>query len=514
MVMKKAKYALGAALVAMPLLAVQAADNRGLVYENAQDVATDSNPVTIANMGESDGGLIRVVRRGKPVTTVNDSELPVKVDADSMYYSSATGNVVAVGKVDAYQGSREIHSEKLLGNTKSQEYTTDGEFHYLENKGATKDLRGQDLVFNSGTNAMTAPDVIGYVEPYYVKAEKAEFDGNQGLITKGWVTTKHAMAYKGVPDYRIEGSTIEVYPGDKAIIHDAKLFIKNGKIMSTKKYVVSLRNDRQGQFSVFDLIPRPTYSSDDGFGLKGGLKYPVGDDGELFFRYQWMTKEGFKPSYGYRHYLPWGVATVGVSRESATLNARTVWVEKKPEFSVYTNVYHIGDTPFTVRGGATAGYWKEDYIKGSHYMYFGEVSHDTIKLAKNANLRFFAGYQRDYYGYNDHIRSMPYWGGNTNWRINSRVNVFAGYRQNNIDPKDNSPYPFDREDILHNFTVGASFRLTRLYTFTITTKRDVQSGELRYVDYTWHRDMHSFEGWLTYQSKQKKWSYTVVAKDF
>mgnify|MGYP000346811963 CR=1 FL=1 len=48
MVMKKAKYALGAALVAMPLLAVQAADNRGLVYENAQDVATDSNPVTIA----------------------------------------------------------------------------------------------------------------------------------------------------------------------------------------------------------------------------------------------------------------------------------------------------------------------------------------------------------------------------------------------------------------------------------------------------------------------------------
>lgn len=135
MVMKKAKYALGAALVAMPLLAVQAADNRGLVYENAQDVATDSNPVTIANMGESDGGLIRVVRRGKPVTTVNDSELPVKVDADSMYYSSATGNVVAVGKVDAYQGSREIHSEKLLGNTKSQEYTTDGEFHYLEIKG-------------------------------------------------------------------------------------------------------------------------------------------------------------------------------------------------------------------------------------------------------------------------------------------------------------------------------------------------------------------------------------------
>lgn len=226
MVMKKARYALSAALVVMPLLSVEAADDKGLVYENTQDIAYDSDPVSMATMNESDGALIRVVRRGTPTPVVDNSQQPVKVDADSMYYSSATGNVVAVGKVDAVQGTQEIHSEKLLGNTKSQEYTTEGEFHFLENKGATKDLRGTNLVYNSGTNAMSAPDVIGYVEPYYVKADKVEYDGQQGLITKGWLTTKHAMAYKGVPDYRIEGSTIEVYPGDKAIIRDAKLFIK------------------------------------------------------------------------------------------------------------------------------------------------------------------------------------------------------------------------------------------------------------------------------------------------
>lgn len=514
MVMKKARYALSAALVVMPLLSVEAADDKGLVYENTQDIAYDSDPVSLATMNESDGALIRVVRRGTRPTVVDNTEQPVKVDADSMYYSSATGNVVAVGKVDAVQGTQEIHSEKLLGNTKSQEYTTDGEFHYLENKGATKDLRGTNLVYNSGTNAMSAPDVIGYVDPYYVKAEKVDYDGQQGLITKGWLTTKHAMAYKGVPDYRIEGSTIEVYPGDKAIIRDAKLFIKNGKILSMPKYVVSLRSDREGEFNVFSLIPRPTYNSDDGFGLKGNIEYPVGDSGELFFRYQWMTKEGFKPSFGYREYLPWGVATFGVSRESSSLNARTVWVEKRPEFSVYTNQYHIGKTPFTVRGGGNIGYWKEDYIKGSHAMFFGEVSHDRIKLSKNAGIRFYGGYQRDYYGYNDHIRSMPYWGVTSSWKLNSKVTAFTSYRQNNMDRRNNSPYPFDREDINRNWTIGASFKLSRLDTFTITTKRDVQTGELRYVDYTWHRDMHSFEGWLTYQSKQKKWSYTVVAKDF
>lgn len=130
MVMKKARYALSAALVVMPLLSVEAADDKGLVYENTQDIAYDSDPVSMATMNESDGALIRVVRRGTPTPVVDNSQQPVKVDADSMYYSSATGNVVAVGKVDAVQGTQEIHSEKLLGNTKSQEYTTEGEFHF------------------------------------------------------------------------------------------------------------------------------------------------------------------------------------------------------------------------------------------------------------------------------------------------------------------------------------------------------------------------------------------------
>ena len=45
-------------------------------------------------------------------------------------------------------------------------------------------------------------------------------------------------------------------------------------------------------------------------------------------------------------------------------------------------------------------------------------------------------------------------------------------------------------------------------------QRDLQTHELRYVDLTWHRDLHSFEGSLTYRTKQKKWEYTLVAKDF
>ena len=515
MIRKTGKYAMMVAMVLAPMATYYAADSNGLVYDDQQRFSAESNPVTLAAQDDSNGSLVRVVRRGTPPPMQDPAKLPVKVDADSMYYGDTSGTVVAVGAVDIVQGNREVHSDKLVGNVKSKDYTTEGPFHYLEDKGATKDLRGNNLQFNTGTRAVTVPEVEGWVAPYFIKAEKAEYDGDKGLITNGWLTTKHAMAYKGVPDYRMEGSLIEVYPGDKAIIHNARLFIKNGEVLSRSRYVVSLRSDKEGKFSIFSLIPRPMYNGTDGFGLRGNIKYPVGDNSELFLNYQWYTKSGMKPSFGYRYYLPIGVFTAGYSRDSSSLNAKTVWVEKRPEISFYSNQYHFGNSPITYRGGANIGYWKEDYMSGSHSMIFGEISHDPYKFAgDNGNVRLYTGYQRDTYGYNDHTRSMPYWGINTQYKVNNRLNLWAGYRQNNLAAGEDSPYPFDTVEIHRNLSMGASLRLTNLDTFIINTQRDVQTGELRYVDYTWYRDMHSFTGSLTYRSKQKTWEYTIMAKDF
>ena len=109
---------------------------------------------------------------------------------------------------------------------------------------------------------------------------------------------------------------------------------------------------------------------------------------------------------------------------------------------------------------------------------------------------------------------MPYWGLNANYRANSHLNFWAGYRQNNLSYGQDSPYPFDTVEIHRNLSIGGALRLTNLDTLMINTQRDVQTGELRYVDYTWYRDMHSFAGSLTYRAKQKTWEYTVIAKDF
>lgn len=456
-----------------------------------------------------------VVRRGvyKP-EAVDSRTLPVRIDADKLRYNGTSGAASADGHVEATQGNRDLRTPSLRGNVNTEVYETVGGFTYQEDQGASKDIKGDTFVFHAKTNESHGTNIFGYVDPYWVKAKEANFDGQVGLVKNGWVTTKHAIAFKGVPDYRLEGDSIDIYPNDKMVVHNARFYVKNAKILSMKQFTTSLKRDKDHQLSIFSFIPRPYYNSSDGFGLRGKINYPISQKGELFFNYIWTSKSGFKPSFGYNQYMPWGRATLGYSRESATLDARTVWIEKKPELSITTNAYYIGNTPITVRGGASAGYWKEDYIKGSHYNYYGEISHTPITLGGRSSIRSYIGYQRDFYGYNEHIRSMPYWGIHTSTKLGSRMNAWVGYRQHNIAPSQDSPYPFDTIDVRHNLYYGASVQLTRLDSISVSVQKDLQSHEVRYVDLTWHRDMHSFESDLTYRTKQKKWEFRFVAKDF
>lgn len=167
--------------------------------------------------------------------------------------------------------------------------------------------------------------------------------------------------------------------------------------------------------------------------------------GEAYLDYRWYSKAGFKPQVGYRHYLPWGTASIGYSKESNEYNDKTVWIEKIGEVRLDTHTYHVGKSPVTVRGGVNVwllerGFCKRILIKNIMQRFL------MIQLnsAKKADLRFLGGYQRDYYGYDGSIRSMPYWGARFQSKVGNRANVWVSYDQRNIS-YNNSPYRFDND---------------------------------------------------------------------
>lgn len=474
----------------------------------------ESYPGELTRTNTTDMSTVRVVRRGTAESVMDKEAIPTRIDADSMTYTGATGDVVADGNVVMTHGNQELKAPRIVGNTKTTEYrTVGGHFNYAESGAAAKNMSGGELTYRSSDNSMTADNVQGFSTPYYFKGKNASFQNGVGHIEKGMITTKNAMAFVHTPDYRVEGEDIRVYPGDKVVIKHPTFYIKNTRLFSLPSYTASLRHDNEGEFSLFSLIPRPIYDSDDGFGLQGDIVIPSGQSGEFYFNYQLLQKVGLKPNIGYRRQLPWGEVSLGYSKEDSTLWDEKVWVEKIGELRVDSNIYHIANSPITIRGGANIGYWKEADIKGMHNEVFAEMSHDPIQPWKGASLRFYWGYQRDFYKYNDETRSMPYFGGDLNSSIGSRLSAWLGYKQRNIDTN-NSPYEFDTIEIPKELRYGLSWHATNKDDFGISFRQNMETGKIEYRNYTYHRDLHSFDMYLTYKSIQKDWEFKIKARDF
>ncbi len=434
---------------------------------------------------------------------------PVTVVADSMYYSDATGAVEASGEVEVSQGTKEITTESLDGNVKQEQYRAPGEVHLKDKNG--QDLTGAGLSYNAKIKSASFDVVEGTYPPFYVRGRGGVFENNVGTVQYGMVTTPSAMAFVHTPDYRVEGRDITIYPGDKVVVKDATFYIKNWRVLRLASYTTSLRKGKGGA-SIASFLPKPTYDSDHGIGLHGDFRYPIGKHTDFFIDYYLYSKAGFKPSVGFKQYMSWGEASIGYIEEEGTLNDENIWIKKKPEFRIDTKQFSLGKTPFNVKFGGSLGRWEEGSTKGSHNMWYGELSHNPISLGSKGDMTFLVGYRKDHYGVNDSNRSMPYWGAKINYNPSKKLGLWFNYTQKNGNIV--SPYVFDTDSITKRAVMGFRWNIDRLNGVGVEVTQDWETGDVRYVNYSYYRDLHSFTAKITYREKQKDWRISIRAKDF
>ena len=96
---------------------------------------------------------------------VQKPAVPVRIDADKMYYNDTTGRVWANGSVEVERGNQQLLSQKIEGNTKTQQYESASDYRFLEDKGDTKDLTGSHITYNATTGEAHTKDVFGYADP-------------------------------------------------------------------------------------------------------------------------------------------------------------------------------------------------------------------------------------------------------------------------------------------------------------------------------------------------------------
>lgn len=454
---------------------------------------------------EKPGSAADIAAAGASISKEN----PLVVKADSLSYSSTSGDVNAEGRVDMTHMQDRYETERIYGNSKSQKYVIPVPVKWTAPGNVSHAESG---AYDGTTGISTFQKISGWNEgKYFYKGESGTFNRaeNKGIVQKGYFTTKHAVAK--VPDYRIEAESIDIYPNDHYVAHRPSLFFKNHRILTLDSYTGSLKHD---DVSMWSLIPMPAYDSDNGFGLKNRIVIPVGGiESNLFFysRLQWYTDAGFKPDVGFQWYTAPGTFKFRYAKEESSLNEDHVWVEKRPSFSFDSNHFYIPKTNFYVGTRGELGYWKEGRVEGSHKLWDVYLAHDPIAFGPHLSFNWRLGYLRDYYGYQNLIRSNRYYsvGLSGGYGI---VRSWIWYTDN--DQKGYTPYSFDTYDMNKPVSTGARIQLTRLDAIGVSYDIDTQNGRLKHRDFTYYRDMHSFYGWITYRDIDKETQIMIQPKDF
>ncbi len=435
---------------------------------------------------------------------------PVHMAADSMVVRNADGYIQARGNVDIQQGMDELHTSYVEGNTKTQIYHTPGPVVQISGDNA---LVGTDVTYNSSTQNAMMKTIDGFMGPEtYIRGTGAELVNGTGYIAHGLITTPHAVAK--TPDYYLTGDDIRIYPGEKFTSENTKLWFKHICLFTYGHYEGRLDSD-SGKNWLFTLLPRPTYNSDDGVGLKGHADIPMNRAGDLSLNidYTLSTKNGFKPSAKIAKNTQIGTCAIGYGCEECTDKDDNIWATKWPELEYFAPRLQLGDTGVYIDASANWGRWSESGADtGSHKGFRTEISHKPIPLWKRANLRFFAGYRRDWYSVDDAQRRDPYSGVILNQGINDRLWTSFWYKKHNVSGY--TPYRFDTIDDPRQKGFSVGYILTPRDTVIFSLAQNLDTNDITDRNYTGFRDLHSYTAIVTYKQVDKSWEVKIRAKDF
>jgi methionine-rich copper-binding protein CopC len=428
----------------------------------------------------------------KTTDTKPVAKAPIVIEAENLSFSDETGDVFADGNVVVKQNTDVILTDAMRGNQKTTEVWVDGQAT-LQQPGTN--LVGTHTHYNYTTKLGNMQEMKGIVGKDRISGDNVElFPGK--LVAYDATSTRCPAI---VPDYHMSADRIEIWPGDKMIAYNAKMWIKNVVIYSVPKYQKSLKKEEQTQ----SAFPRIGYYSNEGVFIKQYLEYPVGDHVAAFTDLGYYSKSGFKPIFGLidREKTHDFTLVQGEYRDSDGN-----WIKKEPElkFDLYSR--RLGSLPVSFTFNAAYGKWTDAYKTSWHQeenLYF---AHDTITLGKGLSLGLGTGLQRVHESYN---------GSTTNrlkfdtaltkqWSPKWTTTTEYHYTKNNT-----SLFNYDAADMAREFDLGFTYKIDRMNSIGYRQSYDLENQRIYDQDYTWYRNLHCWQATITYRAKRQQFIWDL-----
>ncbi|NLY83695.1 MAG: organic solvent tolerance protein OstA [Acholeplasmataceae bacterium] len=417
---------------------------------------------------------------------------PITLYGDKVVYHQDTGDFFAEGNIRVVQGSQVLTTEKIEGNAESGDVL-------LKSGGRLSDgvsvLAGEWLHYNFNNETGEIKKISGSSGKDFFKAEHATVQEGSVHLDKGGQVTR-CPAVEHDPCVLLTAGRIDIYPKDRIVAHDVKIFVKGRHIFTRDVFVSRLDRKTSQTFA-----PKIGYSDDSGLKFRLRYEHNFTEQLSLVGDFDYYEKIGYRPMYGLQYeQSPFYARLQQGWNEDGDDN----WIKKEADLTLgFKNLRFNDGLPLSYSVYYNRGRWQEDDIRSWHTEYGIFLNHDRIFFDKPKSLflDLGVGAKRKEESYNDSTTDTMTYRATLGKKFDRNWNAWTSYFW---EKSDEDLFAYNRPDMEEELQNGLTYKFDDRNSLTFVNRYDLGSGSLYEQDWRYTHDFCCWRIEVEYRDKKRE----------
>ena len=411
-----------------------------------------------------------------------NTAMPINFTGDKAEYDSVSGDFYLSGNVVITQGREKLITNYAQGNMKTGDVWLEQGGTIVE-PGST--LSGKWAHYNFNTKTGEIKEVGGTGDKDWYTAPHATIHPDKIVMDQGG-TMSRCPAVNHVPCLSVTAKTFEIYPKQKMVAKDVKVYVKGKHIYSRDTWVRELDTSNKTR-----IVPRIGYDgSDNGAFIKIDAEWNFGEKTKATADLPYYTEAEFKPMLGLEH----DERNFKIAYKNGWEEDDDDWYEKQNNWRLDYKRHHIIDgIPLSYSGYFEYGLWKNDRTgrKSWHKEYAAYLHHDPIYLfgSKNTVLHLTAGKKWVHESYTGDTVSTDMYYATLAQKLGRKWDTWVGYHREDVT---STLFDIGQPDMAKELRNGLRWRPDDKNAFTVVNRYDVGKHNQYETNYRW---LHRFCCW-------------------
>lgn len=455
-------------------------------FTNDADERYDS-PVFADEEAENEANQAVEPKKSSKLVDEKTKSLPINLSADHAEYDNTSGDFHVSGNVVVTQGTEKILTTYAVGNMKSGDIWLEKGGTLVEPKSR---MNGQWVHYNFNTKTGEIKEIKGTSLKDIYDAPHATILPDKIVMDEGGRTSR-CPAVKHPPCLSITAKTFEIYPKEKMVAHDVKVFIRGKHVYSRDLWVNNFNDDGKTK-----IMPRFGYDgSDNGFYAKLELSQPVGEKTMVSMELPKYSRVGYKPVYKVSH----NERNFKISYMHGWDDDDGDWYKKQNTWRFDYKNHHIVDgLPLSYSAYYEYGLWnrwndknERSGPKSWHKEYAVYLNHDPIYLfdSKKTVLNLTVGKKWVNESLSGDTRSTDMYYATLGQKISPAWRTWVGYYREKVTSE---LFDIDQPDMARELRNGLQWNPDSRNSISIVNRYDMGEHNNYETDFRW---LHKFCCW-------------------